>query len=792
MDKNGEANINKVVNCNFCSLPFEKSLSFEYLIQEIEKISRHKEFLLSESAFRMLEKLEDVPELKKKITDLTILDKHEGLVKQLMMFVFNPLNCNEEITAAFIPFEKKPFYSSQKYKDTIGGGNKKIEIIGKEVEDKDLVSFIYQAYFIILDKVYNFKLPIDIPFTFKLLDHQNESVKYYNKNMDISYMNVKPIGKLKKLKHSEIMALFDRDHDLDYWNQVIPLDNFEITGFMRFKYNNITREHVISELKSDLLNKNTILSYDGYHRIQEKIRSLMDNPLVRFGLASMSETNNHEEHKNFLWKPIIPHDDFKHKDYEGSMYEQAYIERRIILTSDLKEVKQTRLTKTLLDNGISSYAVVPLVIEKKVVGMLEFGCALPGALSMIQLKMLYDLFPVFALAIQRSQEEWDDKVRAFIQEEFTAIHPTVEWRFREAASKILNSTDGNTSVDPILFSDIVPIFGASDIRGSSLERNNAIQADLSEQLEWAYDVLQIEKQVREIPLLSDISYKIRTHLKTIRQGLKAGDEVSIVEFLKHEIDPFLLLIKERDPELTGPIDKYFNMLDPELGVLYKKRKAFEDSLTLINDNVTEIIDKEQEKAQDVFPHYFEKYRTDGVEYNGYLGQSLVKNLTYNDMYLKNIRLWQLLVKVKIARRIREIQPELKIKLDITQLVLVHSNPLSIAFRQDEKKFDVAGAYNIRYEIIKKRIDKAMVKGSNERLTQVGKIAIIYSHADEIAEYKRYIEYMMAQGYLKGVVEELELEDLKGASGLRALRVEVNFNPAQSCKIDQKVLEKAVE
>ena len=187
------------------------------------------------------------------------------------------------------------------------------------------------------------------------------------------------------------------------------------------------------------------------------------------------------------------------------------------------------------------------------------------------------------------------------------------------------------------------------------------------------------------------------------------------------------------------------------------------------------------KAQQVFPHYFEKYTTDGVEYNIYIGESLVKDLEFDDIYLKNIRLWQLLVKVKIARKIRELMPSLKTKLDVTQLVLVHSNPLSITFRQDEKKFDVAGAYNIRYEITKKRIDKAVIKGTNERITQVGKIAIIYSYAEEIKEYRKYIEYMIAQKYLKESVEDYELEDLKGASGLRALRVEVDYGAPMEFK-----------
>ena len=783
----------KEVKCSISEIPCKSTLSLELLINEVEKISKDKSNLFNEAAKNMLNQLDKVPELKKGIEDRKLLGKHKELVNELMGFIFNPLNSKEEIMAAYAPFAmEEPIFSTQRFKKTLGAENKRMDLYGAKEAKEVVIALIFQAYLMILDKVYNMPLPVELPFVFKLTDTQNQSVKYYNKNFDTNYLDVRPIGKFKKLSQEQLNSLFDHESDLDYWNELIPLDKFEFYGFIKFKYNNITREHVVSELKSDLLDKTTIFSAEGYNRIVEKVRSLMDNPLVMFGLASASKIELSERRKSNLLKPIIDLRNFGVKDMENSVYEKAYEEKRIVLTRDVKALKPGKLTKALLDGGIRSHAVVPLIIDDKVVGMLEFGCAIPGSLSMIQIKMLYELFPIFALALKRADEEWDDKVRAVIQEEFTAIHPTVEWKFREAASEILTSKDETPVIEPIIFEDIVPIYGASDIRGSSVERNRAIQADLTEQLEMANEILKKERAIKDIPLLSDISYKIGLHLKTVNQGLKAGDEVSIVEFLKKEIDPFLHILKDREKELTEPVDAYFEKLDPELNVLYKKRRDFEDSLTLINDKVSEIIDLEQDKAQAVFPHYFEKYRTDGIEYNGYLGQSLVKDLKYSEMYLKNIRLWQLLVKVKIARKIRAIQPELKTKLDITQLVLVHSNPLSIAFRQDEKKFDVAGAYNIRYEITKKRIDKARVKGSNERITQVGKIAIIYSHSDEIREYKQYIDYMKAQGYLTGEVEELELEDLKGASGLRALRVEVNFESNKSCHISQEVLEKVTE
>ena len=122
-----------------------------------------------------------------------------------------------------------------------------------------------------------------------------------------------------------------------------------------------------------------------------------------------------------------------------------------------------------------------------------------------------------------------------------------------------------------------------------------------------------------------------------------------------------------------------------------------------------------------------------------------------------------------------LKPQLKVPLDITQLILVHDQPLSIRFRPDEKQFDVDGAYDIRYEIIKKRIDKATIKGTGQRLTQPGKIAVIYNQPRIEEEYKRYFDYLGARNVITGIVEELELEELPGATGLRALRVTITPN-----------------
>src|SRR5207253_4727741 len=213
--------------------------------------------------------------------------------------------------------------------------------------------------------------------------------------------------------------------------------------------------------------------------------------------------------------------------------------------------------------------------------------------------------------------------------------------------------------------------------------------------------------------------------------------------------------------VRGAIEAYRGALDPRLGAVYGQRRVFEDSVTRIADMISSYLDLEEEAAQDIFPHYFEKQKTDGVDHQIYVGGSLVEDGRFDPIYLKSLRLWQLTVECGIAARADRLSAELPLPLQTTHLVLVQHAPMSIRFRFDEKRFDVDGAYDIRYEIVKKRIDKALIKGTPERVTQPGQIAIVYGQPAEAQEYRGYLEYLRDLGYIAGEVEELELEELQG-------------------------------
>ena len=204
---------------------------------------------------------------------------------------------------------------------------------------------------------------------------------------------------------------------------------------------------------------------------------------------------------------------------------------------------------------------------------------------------------------------------------------------------------------------------------------------------------------------------------------------------------------------------------------------------MINREMASLLDQKQVEAQAMYPHFFERYKTDGVEHNMYIGESITKEESFNPIYLYNLRLWQLQIMCEMENTYYQMQTQSRfpVQLDVASMILVFSQPLSISFRMDEKQFDVDGTYNARYEIVKKRVDKAFIKGTKERVTQKGKITIVYSQKEDEREYLRYVRFLQSKHYLDTDVEIVELEDLQAVTGLKAIRASVLYHKEEGDK-----------
>jgi GAF domain-containing protein len=779
------------------NFPYKTFLSFEKIIAHWEKLAAEKNSIEADFAVKVLEKLGSFPHLKKPHSDLSFDESTNSFLKTLMLPIYPPAEVETSLKVSLFPFQMKPFYYTPKFKLVTGFDQADHGIKMHVNEKKSLVGKTLGAITLILYQIYNIDINLKMPFVIEVEDDKSKLSKYIRLDWDSSFLKVKTVGNIPKISEDDVKHCLKNISDFRGWLKLLPPENFEIHGFTTTTGLDITEQEVVSLLKYDLLEKESIVSPDRFQSIQKKIQSYFQLPNLKLGLAVFPQDCNLAlEYGRKLGNSLILNSgcSLTSTSFNNSIYDEAINSKKTVVIENLMDSNfNTDIEKELIRQGIKSVITAPLYDEENLVGMLELGSVKANELTSVQVIKLKAIISLFATAVSRSLSELENTIQAVIKEKCTAIHPCVEWRFRRAALNLINKTDEEkiAEMEPLVFENVFPLYGLSDIRDSSLTRNESIQSDLIEHLRMANDILIAANRIKELPYLNELIFRVENNIEEIKKGVGSGDEVGVLEFIKFEIESIFDTIKDFGKNIKEMITNYFNSLDPELKVFYQKRKDFEDSISLINDTIATYLEEAEVEAQKTFPHYFEKYKTDGIEHGIYIGQSLVENKKYNELFLKNLRLWQLIAVSEIARKTAKIKEQMKIPLDTTHLILVQNTPLSIRFRQDEKKFDVDGTYNIRYEIMKKRIDKAYVKGMKERLTQPHKIAIVYSQPKEAFEYRKYIEYLQSKGVLQMGVEELELESLQGVQGLRALRVTVNIANESEKPVNGNAISQAI-
>lgn len=757
--------------------PFTSVLSLKLLVEYWERAIASAKMPIASS---LLDMLRQAPELREPVANPQNIEKYRDLINFLMTAVFAPAQSEKDLMAATVPFRFESIFETAAFSRTIDPGSLRISARVNNVPERDLIAGkTIQACMMILQQFYGVNVSFDKPILVTLRNPDNGLDKVYKLEISRQFCEIVPTGDIRPIDSRIIKFLTEKVNDVDLWLQYIRPEDFQFRGFMILHLTDVTEQEMVSSIKYDLLEKDAVSRKESFAAIEHKIRSIFSLADMRLGLAYFDADSNiiiSHHHEEDCWKSLAEDqaDRVECGAYQGSIYERSWMEKRYIAVEDLANYPfKTRVEDYLLSSGVKSILIAPLIEGNETIGILELTSPTVGELNPITAHKVESVLPMFISAVKRVKEESVMEVRAIIQEECTNVHPVVQWRFFEAGRRVLDKRRrGQTATfEDIVFKDVYPLYGMADIRNSSLERTAAIQEDLLENLRMARTLVEKIQGQMSLPVLDEILFKTDVQLEKVTYGLGAGDESSALDFLKREITPLISLFEDQ-PEYADDIREYRSHLDPVFGVVYRRRRDFESSLARINTTISNYLNEAQVAAQEMFPHYFEKYQTDGVEYTMYLGSSLIKGKQFNPLFLKNFRLWQLILSCEIENRMQVLKPSLPIPLDIAQLILVHDHALSIRFRPDEKQFDVDGAYDIRYEIIKKRIDKATAKHTGERITQPGKIAVIYNQQKVRDEYKQYFRYLASKQIIGERVEDLELNELPGATGLRALRVEI--------------------
>ncbi len=727
-------------------------------------------------------RIKQLPEIKYSEKNIEDLTKYQDIMVPLMSAIFPPASFHFDIMGAFTPCSFEPFFVTPKFQRLFLDNDNSIKDDFKKIVETEKTKKMVDVYSLVLERIYDFSYEQFDTMNIKMIPEVKTGLdRYYSFTPDFQFVRVRALEPPGNLSDEQRAIISNHIHDIDILSKYIDLTKFEFTGFTIVRAMDVTESEVISAFKKDLIDQHAIFSSEGMTLLESRIQVLFRRPDITIGIGALQGDQvmliKGDCHSNINCLFANSHH-VNLKDLKGSVWLQAVEKGSVLYVPDLaKKPDPIPIEQQAIALGLKSMLLAPLYFQGEIIGLLEIFTRTPDDLGSINTVLLEQITPLMSLALKRGQDELNKQVQAIIKEKCTAVHPSVEWRFEKAAiahmERIHDGSHGS-DMEPIVFKGVVPFYGQSDIRGSSLARNKGIQQDLTQQLNLALDVLDAGLKKRPWPLLDEMKYRIETLNQDITSGISSGDENAVFSLLNNEVAPFFGELTGLGSEVLKRIEIYNSALDPSTGMIYNKRKDYENSVSKLNKTLAGYLDQEDELIQQNFPHYFEKRQTDGVDYMMYIGASMMENQKLASFHIKDLTLWQLMLSCGLALRTEQLKNELKIPLDTCHLILINHTPLSIRFRFDEKRFDVDGAYDVRHEIIKSRIDKALIKGTGERLTQPGRIAVVYSNPSEGKGIRQHIDYLINTGKLHDDLEILDLDDMPDVRGLKALRVGVNL------------------
>lgn len=766
--------------------PFKISVSFQKVIQLYEERLRVEENSIATNYIEsLLAYVKEFPEIVEGIDTEEKLASYADKIKIVLDDIFPNMLTSNEIKAATVPFTPVIFYKSERFGKILNEAGKDYELKPRQFNIE--LNYIY-ACVIILNQYYGCDIDYVLPLYYDIPDREG-NLKSYRLFVNTDFVEIEPLDKAVEITENDVDLLMSNPKDVNLWKSYFPENSWHFKGFTLYNYTDVTVDEQISKLKTVLINNNLKTDRVVPEQLTSVFRNIFNLPNLEFGFTLFDQKHqtfnaiDNDKIDSFILgdlisdrcKNVICHTSLKSLVEEGEYFCISDVDKYV------KNNREAALSKNLAKKGFKSAILAPISKGDKLLGVLEIVARQKNQLNQINAVKLDAVLPYLYASAERNKIELQNRVKAVIQSKCTSIHESVEWRFEKEAHKYIDAKDNGEyyEFDDIIFEEVYPLYGQIDIVASSEERNKAIKYDLSKQLKTLLGIFKQANQQTPLPIYEHSIFRINDYLNKIDNEFSANLEQRVSSLIISELDPVLNHVSEELSSLNEEIALYRNQLTHNNNLIYERRKAFDQTVSESNERLAEYIDTKQGEAQGIFPHYFERYKTDGVEHNLYIGQSISSSKKFSNVLLQNLRLWQLLTMCEMENEFYKIQEHSDLPLQAASMILVFDSKLSIRYRMDEKKFDVDGTYNARYEVIKKRIDKALIKGTNERVTEKGKITIIYTSSDMKHEYKKYISYLQNKNYLADDVEEVSLEDVQGVSGLKALRVEVCYHTEEN-------------
>lgn len=552
--------------------------------------------------------------------------------------------------------------------------------------------------------------------------------------------------------------LYKPDSALNQLINALEPGRYEAEGYLLLEGTDVTEREIVKDLIELLINQDSVLEPQKFNHANALIKTLFraDDTLI---LSA-------EQEQAVLFMDLEQADWQVHsyaiEDFRRSSFYQASARGQVVNIIDLSRCCTSDVEGEMVANGVRSLLLIPLVVKslnlgagpRQLVGLVGITSHQAYGFNQADCSNATALIPALSAAMRHT-----------VRESFTNIHDSVRWRFEQEAER----RSWGLPPEAITFEGVWPLYGISDVRGSSEERNRAIQADLVHQFELAMAVVHAVVMAAPSALIKQLQWDLQEHLQVLEQGISVEAEVTLLHYLQQEVESHFPYFSQYETAADA-IATYRRAIDPEQGCVYQARARYDRTINSINNLLRQTWNQWQQTMQQIVPHYCDIEATDGIDHMIYAGRSI--DAKFTDFHLHSLRYEQLRAVCACARAAFSLKELYDSDLEVTHLVLVQATTVDISHDEHtERLFDVRGSRDTRYEIVKKRIDKAC-DTSGRRITQPGMLTIVYCTEDEWQEYQRYVRYLQREQLIDDTLEQGTVEPLQGVNGLKYARCRV--------------------
>ncbi len=230
-------------------MPLEMLISFDKLLQQYDTMAKSDDPLLSSRAKYVLETQAPFPELRDGFSDIALLEKHKDVIRVILQDSFAEVLSENEIKAASLPYFDIVFNKSKRFQKILDNAGKDFKpFIRNQDEGIDYI----MASTVILKFHYGFNLDFSRPYFYDIPD-ANGIMHHYRILYNADFIDIFPTDLAKDLTQADVDKLLENPEDLELWKEMIPPNSFISKGFVISNMFDVTAEHTISEIKTNLI-----------------------------------------------------------------------------------------------------------------------------------------------------------------------------------------------------------------------------------------------------------------------------------------------------------------------------------------------------------------------------------------------------------------------------------------------------------------------------------------------------------------------------------------------------------